>query len=224
MYVDVLSNCALCKDVPRPRLESLLAEVDADVTFYARGDVVYSPENYQRSLGIVLSGSALVYKLCSDDKRLLMSRLSPGGLFGMAALFGGVRAYPTEIHAEKALTVLFLTEDWLEKAFRKEPLLSRNYIALLSERIRFLTLRIEAIAGDDVRARLLRVLASLHLEQGKRGAIVLPYTLAQLAQLLAIGRASLYRALDMLEEEGILQRKGKQITVLQPRVLPPVLV
>ncbi len=192
---------ALLADAPPPRA-------------YRRGEILYSPTAYLRSLAFILSGTAMVYKV-TGDKRVLMNCLGPGSIFGMAALFVEEDAYPTEIHAAAPCKVLFLSKTWLEAAFEAEPHLSRNYITLLSERIRFLNQRIETFTEEDARSRLLRVLSGLH-RASPGPVLTLPYSLSQLAQMLDIGRASLYRALDSLRSEGVLLYERRNITLLMP--------
>ena len=84
-----------------------------------------------------------------------------------------------------------------------------QYIALLSEKILFLNRRIDTFTADDVSARLRGMLKDFWLRQGKGGAFTLPCSYTQLAALLNVGRASLYRALEQLEREGLFTREGR---------------
>ena len=47
----------------------------------------------------------------------------------------------------------------------------------------------------------------------------LPFTYLELAETLNIGRASLYRAMDSLQQYGVLQRNGRDLSILDPDVL-----
>lgn len=213
-WMHVLQQCPLWGGIPESQIDALLQTAPPPEAF-SRGEILYGPAADRHALAIVLQGSALVYKTGQPGKRLLMSRLSPGSTFGMATLFYDGAAFPTEIHAEQACTVLFLSKEWLERAFAQAPQLSVNYIRLLSERIHFLNRRIDALSGDDLSARLLRVLQSFAPDGQEAGTFALPYSLSQLAETLGIGRASLYRALDALEAGGFIARDGKQFTFLK---------
>lgn len=212
-----LAATPLFQGLPEARVRALVGE-EAMPRPFLRGEVLFGPADRAQALAFLLAGSALVHKTGGDGRRMLMSRLTPGDIFGMASLFHE-ETFPTEVRAETAGSVLFLKKAWLETAFSQEPLLPRNYIALLSERIHFLNRRIEAFTGDDAPARLLRVLSGLTTDpEGKM--LVIPYSLSQLAMMLGIGRASLYRAFDALEAAGVLSREGRRVTMRRPEAPP----
>lgn len=202
----------LFDEIAPARIPALLGS-SARIASFARGDLLSASVDSEPSLSFLMEGAALVYKESCDGHRLLMSRLSAGSLYGMASLYHSA-PFPTAIHAETPCSVLIWPKASVETAFEKEPTLSRNYIRLLSERIHFLNHRIETLTGDDPKARLLRLLLSLPPDTAiSDGSIRLPYALSQLAELLGIGRASLYRALDALEAEGAITRNGRVIRI-----------
>lgn len=173
---------------------------------FARGEALLGPGSTERVLGFLLEGAAIVTHGASP---VAMSRLSPGACFGMATLFADGAPFPNEIRAETACTALFLPREWAENLLSREARFASNYIALLSERILFLNRRIDTFTADDVSARLRGMLEDFWLRQGKGGAFTLPCSYTQLAALLNVGRASLYRALEQLEREGLFTREGR---------------
>lgn len=212
----LLSSIPLFNGIDAKRIPTLLG-ASAHIATYRRGEVLCGPAVPFRALSFLIEGSALVYKPSGDGHRILMSRLAQGSTYGMASLFHD-EPFPTEILAEKDTRVLIWPKEAVEAAFAVEPLLPRNYIQLLSERIHFLNQRIETLTGDDLRIRLLRVLYAMQAETSSSdGTIHLPYALSQLAELLGIGRASLYRALDALEAEGTITRRGRTICLTSPQ-------
>lgn len=202
----------LFSGIPRDQVDALLGKAP-EIRRYAQGEVIFRPESFQRALAFMLDGSALVYKVGTDGRQTLMSRLLPGSLFGMATLFTEQARFPTEIRAEREAAALFWPKARVEAALGRDARLAANYIALLSERIHFLSRRIDTLSVSDMPSRLMQLLRTLDAEQGRDGHILLPYSLSQLAQLLGVGRASLYRTLDQLAEKGLLSQSGRSITL-----------
>ena len=89
--------------------------------------------------------------------------------------------------------------------------LAENYFCYLTERIHFLTGRIESIASPTVADKLLNYLA----QNAQDGAVNVPQGYSRLANALSVSRASLYRVMDELEREGRIARVGKRILLKQ---------
>ena len=96
---------------------------------------------------------------------------------------------------------------------RENSGIAENYIAYLSQRIYFLTDKIDAFTAGSAEMRLANRLIndSKIDEKGKRYTIVA--NLSLLARELDIGRASLYRAFDFFESVGAIIREGKKIFI-----------
>ena len=82
------------------------------------------------------------------------------------------------------------------------------YLQFLAERVQFLNAKIRSFTAGSTERRLALWLA----EHAQNGAIRTP-SLSMLAETLDIGRASLYRALDKMELEGLITRNGREIKV-----------
>ena len=174
---------------------------------FGREAVIYSPERFQRCLGVLLQGRARVTK-----GPLVVSVLEPGALFGAAALFHRRARYETTITALGPCAVAFFPEALVAGLLDDCPPFRRSYIAYLSERIHFLSRKVEALTASSVTGKLARWL----LETG-RTEVSCPAT--ELSRRLDVSRASLYRSFEELETAGAIRRTGKTIAILDRRVL-----
>ncbi len=93
--------------------------------------------DYRRSLGYVLSGSIQVSKTTSDEHRYIMNTLRPKSSFGAAAVFCDSPEYVTVLKALSACRIVFFPQELLERLIAESPAAAKNYVAFLSERIRF---------------------------------------------------------------------------------------
>lgn len=202
--IELLSRCFLFADLPAEELPMVTADLAAER--YPAGAVIYSRRSFRRAMGVVLSGRLAAVK----GKELLLNTLGPGDCFGVAALFCPAEDYVTTVRAKEAATLVFLDHDWLVGLFQRYPQTAVAYIAFLSQRIRFLNRKIDSFTAPTAQEAVFRHL--LEIAQDGRAQVSGGYS--QLARTLNVGRASLYRALDALEEEGRIRRDGKTVYLL----------
>lgn len=168
-----------------------------------RGQVVYDRSRFFRSLGILLEGELQVKK-----ENLLISALRLGDVFGAAALFNEEGDYPTVLTAKTECRLLLIPEEKIRWLLGASKEFAEDYVSYLSGRIRFLSARLDTVSADRGESKLARYLLSA--DYG--GEITQSAT--QLCQRIGVGRATLYRAFELLEDEGIIRRDGKTICIL----------
>lgn len=178
------------------------------VAAFQRGDTICGAETARRALGIVLRGRAEAVE--RDGHQAVLTVFRPGGTFGAAALFGG-GGYVSHIRAVTGCEVLFLPEELLRQWFARCPQMAENYIAFLSDRVRFLNGKIAILTQDSAQHRLYRWLQA---NCGGEGLLPEGISMTKLAATLSMGRTSLYRAMEELENAGMIVRNGKRIEVL----------
>lgn len=184
-----------------------LGELDlCKVQKFQKGAYIFSREENPRALGIVISGTAQVEK-GTPDHLIVMSRLTRGDVFGAVSLYASSERYVTGIKALTPVSALIIPKRVMDKLIRAYPEVAINYLTYLSERIYFLNRRIDSFTGGSAVQRL----AGYFLMAESDTAAV---PAAHLATALDIGRASLYRAFEELEQAGAIRRDGKLITVL----------
>lgn len=155
--------------------------------------------NGGNALGIVLRGRAEAVTREGAPLRFFRS----GDIFGATALFGAADCI-SQIRAVSECRVQFIPQTLLESWFRRDPQLALNYISFLSDKVRFLNGKIAIYTQDSAEQRLYRWLCANCGEDGQ-----IPVSMTQLAELLSIGRTSLYRALNTLEKKQLCTRKGR---------------
>lgn len=166
-----------------------------------KGAAVYQPKRFRRCLGVVLEGRVQVRR-----EALLMSTLTAGDVFGAAALFTDREDYPTTLTALTPCRTLLIPQESVRRLLRECPPFAEDYAAYLSGRIQFLSQRLEAVSTPSAQGKLARYLLAA-------GGDALTLSATQLGQRLGMGRATLYRAFEALEESGAIVRSGKTIRI-----------
>ena len=178
-----------------------------------KGEALMTQKHFSRCLALIIKGSASVTKISLDGRRTVINRLSEGDVFGMATLFYEEAEFPSEIIAGNSLRLAVLPKEVVEEAFETSPEFAKAYVTLLSEKIIFLNKKISAYSEGDASEKVLRWILT---RANGESELVLPCSVSKLAQMLGIGRASVYRAFDALQEQGIIGRIGKKIVLLKP--------
>ena len=199
--ISLLTAGPLFRGVSEELLQALAGTEGASLVRFDSG-VVYSPRHFRRSLGVVLSGQLQVTK-----GALAVSVLGPGDLFGAAALYSDEPEFASTVTAKGPSRCLMLEQPLVDRLLAEHSQIRENYLRYLTGRIRFLSGRLQALAQPGVEGKLARYLLA-------NGGSSCPAT--ELCQRLGVSRASLYRAFSALEDSGLITRKGKTITVVDP--------
>lgn len=163
------------------------------------------------SLFIILNGSASVCGV-SKTQPVILNTLKQGRVFGMASLFGGCCDSTSVIAKENCIYAVISQSD-IEEILKKDLGFTKNYIVFLSEKIRFLNKKIAFFTSGSAEKKVAGYLLSLPIEDG---CVKLDMNMSKLAQNLDIGRASLYRAFDSLEENCFITRENNIIKITSP--------
>ncbi len=202
-----LQSCPLFSGYDEEKLPLLLKQCRAKETTFSSGEEIPTKEENFGILGILLSGALAV----RGKKGALLNRLDPGALFGVSHLFGGAGA-DTKILCDKTSKVLLIRQDMAEVLW-DDRIIRNNLLSFLTGRICFLNEKIASLTAGDAEEKISHFLARQADENGK---ITLKLSYSDLAQSLGLGRASLYRAMDSLEEKGVIRREKKNIEILSP--------
>ncbi len=198
-----LKNLFLFNGLSKEKIESVISSLPDAVTF-KKGEEIYSQNEFRRALGVIVSGSAEAF-----NGDLLKRTFGEGDVFGAAALFCSDSSYVSRITAKTDCTIRFIGEDTLTAMTEQYPVIAKNYIAFLSDRVRFLNKKIELFTCKGAAARLYRYLS----ENADPAGIVEIKNMARLARLTSIGRTSLYRAVDELIGAGVIEKNGTQFII-----------
>lgn len=185
---------------------------------FEKGEVITAEKRFLRSLAVILNGQVEVFRTGQDGRRVMMNRLAAGQMFGAASLFGETEEYFTEISVCRPAAILFISQEKMGELIHRYPAVAENYIRFLTGRIRFLNQKIAAFTNGTADSRLYRYLLDQRREDG---SVCLPRSMVELAQLLNIGRSSLYRSLDALTAAGLIRREGKCLFMDDPAESSP---
>ena len=206
---DSLVSCPLFAGISPDELKKIASEY-AEESVTEKNEIIFSENKYTRALVIITKGSATVTKQNGNTK-ILMSILKKGDIFGMATLFYEAENYLTEITTTEKVTMVMFSKENVKTIFSLYPVVSENYIKILSEKIHFLNKKICTYTKSETISKVALFILQ-HMNEQKT-ASVLPYSITSVADALNVGRASVYRAFETLENEGVITRNGRTIQI-----------
>ncbi|MBP5184546.1 MAG: Crp/Fnr family transcriptional regulator [Lachnospiraceae bacterium] len=158
-------------------------------------------------LFVILSGVLTV-----QSNSVTLNVLEKGSVTGVTGLFdrGGSDPVKTVVNTLKPGKVLAISMEDVQTLVREEPDFAENYIAFLTDRIRFLNRRLAYYTAGNVQKQL----AGYLLDATTADSVSVAVNMSKLAAFLNIGRATLYRTLDALEKAGAVKKDKNLITVL----------
>jgi CRP-like cAMP-binding protein len=187
-----------------------------------KGELLFNVSDDSDALYVITKGRIRIWAVSAAGAEVTLNVQTPGAVFGeIGMLDGSTRTagasamMPTELIAISRKTFF--------DAMDRDPQLARNVIALLCQRLRWTSARMEDAAlrqGPQRLARLLGHLARDHSRKTPKGLeISIKLTQGELAQWTAMSRESLNKLLNRWIDDGIIAQDKGILTVRKPDAL-----
>ena len=199
----VIMTCRLFKDMTEDEVYKLLKKDGNRIITANAGEDLFFDAAY-----VVLGGSICIEKKAADSRPLIMSRATSPAPINLAVAFSHDDSL-SRLYAETDSRLLMIDGSVIRDGIKAGGTFALNVTEFLVDRVGFLNRKITTFAGYSAESRLNLYLA----ENMKDGKVEIKGTLTDLAKFLGVGRASLYRSLDDLEERNIIKRKGRMIEI-----------
>lgn len=211
--LDALCATKLFMGVSRKNISSLLEAQEKTIETFKKGDVIFSPDKFEQSLGFIIKGAVNVIKPATN---VTVGTLEKGDFFGASSLYSHQNSYVAKLVVATETKILFIEKDTIGVLMLREQAMSMNFITYLTDALYYLNAKIDAFTGGTAESRLASYLLDT-FGGYKTMQLTTPYT--KLAISLNIGRASLYRAFDTFIDGGIIEKDGKFIRLLSEEKL-----
>lgn len=181
-------------------------DVEFEGKTFEKGEKIYSTVDENKGIGVLISGKAVSLRV--DGSRI--RTLEKGDVYGAEMFFSGDKGFNATFVAYTKCIAAFLPYKFVIEIMEKNSSASASFLRYLSERIGQLY---ETRPGDvGSKAEILMRFLS---ERANNGVYKLNFSLKDLASILGMSRAGLYRALAELESSGAVRRDKKTIYILE---------
>lgn len=196
-------NLFLFQNIEETEIQRLLSLGEINEENFSQGKILQNCKNHCK-IGIIVKGKAIIK---SGDDGVIIRKLSQNDIYGVASLFDAP-AHLTSVVAVTDCTVITMDKAFVETCIKENNQVALNYIEFLAKRVSFLNRKINAYTAKSAENKLYTYLLQLPREDNE---IILPVDMSTVAKMLGIGRATLYRALEKLENSGTIIKQDKKI-------------
>lgn len=205
--MDILSTCPLFNGMSPMEIGHLLSQEGCRLVHYPAGSTIPS----ERGMMMLLTGSVLIEKQSADGRYLRMREVWPPQAINVSALLAQPPREVSRLSTPDGCRAVELSRALVTQALMEGGTFSVNLVEFLLGRVVFLNKKITALSGHTAASRLELYLAENAVQKDGVSQVQLPFSLSEFAEHLCVGRASLYRTLDAMEEQGRIRRKGRTI-------------
>jgi CRP/FNR family transcriptional regulator, cyclic AMP receptor protein len=171
------------------------------------GKIFYSPNERAEVMFVLKKGQVQLYRMSDEGRKLVMTTLGPGTIFGEMALTG-LGMYDAFAEAtEEALICIFNRAD-VEKLLVSKPKVALRLLDVMGKRMREAEERLEESMFHDVPSQLAALLLRLRTETH---ADVIEMTHEELAEHLGVYRETVTSALNTLRKDDLITIGRKQV-------------
>ncbi len=174
-----------------------------------KGKVFYRPEEMGEVLFILKEGNVQLYRISPEGKKLVITSLGPGSLFGEMALLGQ-QMHNTFAEAITDCTICVMSRADLERLILQRPQVALRMLEITGRRLRDAESRLEDLAFKGIPARLSSLLLRLAGDSNQISGL----THQDLAEMVGTYRETATQVLNDLKSRNLIEIGRKRIAIL----------
>jgi CRP-like cAMP-binding protein len=179
-----------------------------------RNEMLFQKGDLPDGLHVVVMGQVKLSIPAHNGSEKVVHMAGPGMSFGEAVMFLD-RPYPVSALATQDSIVLMVDKSTILNAINTSPALARKMLASLSMRLHELIDDMETCTMRSSAQRVVCYLTQMgHCEAGNQYVVALNTSKQTVASQLNLAPETFSRVLSQLTEAGLIQVKGRSITVL----------
>ncbi len=183
---------------------------------YIKDQIILIEEEAGNTLFLIQKGRVKVSRISDDGREVILSILEPGDFFGELSLIDG-KARSASVTAIEDSEVLMLRRGDFLGLLADYPQISISLMKELATRIRKSDTQIKSLSLQDAMGRVASSLIMLAEDHGRmrKTEVVIPKIPLQqdLANMAGTSRETISRVFRYLEEEQLIQRSRRRITI-----------
>lgn len=194
-----------------PEQIGLLAE-HCQLVEAVRGNYIFNRGDQARGLFLLLSGQLKLGVTSPQGSEKVISIVYPGESFGEAVLFME-RQFPVYAQATQDAQLLLVSKQGIFSLLDSDPVVARKMLAGLSVRMHQLVQDIGMLSLQSSVQRFIGYLLQISAQAPNASSVTLPASKTMIASLLNLTPETLSRTMTKLQQLGLIEVNGKDITI-----------
>ncbi len=175
-----------------------------------KGRVIYRPGESGEVLYLLKNGAVELYRLSSEGKKLVLTRLTEHTFFGEMSILGQ-GMYDSFAEAVEPSVLCAMSRSDVEALLLTKPVVGLRLLQALSRRLLDVEATLEDMAFRSVIARMASLLLRLMRQQDS--ATISGLTHQELAELAGTFRETATQALNQLRADGLIEIGRARISI-----------
>ena len=213
--IELLQSVALFWDLSEEELGYISEKMIS--RHYEPGKFIFLEDSEGEQCFFVVQGSVKVTRLSKDGREVILAMLNEGEFFGEMALLDGESRSANVIALEQT-EVLTLNRDDFLVVLHDYPQIAIQLLKEMAHRLRKSDRQIASLSLSDAEKRIALCIIRFAVEQGviRRGQVNIPRVPIQqdIANMAGTSRETVSRAINLLEKEHFIKRKGRELLIL----------
>jgi CRP-like cAMP-binding protein len=211
-----LHQLPIFKNVEENELNRLLASIVFQRKSYPAGALVVSQGEECNRLLLLTEGMVKGEMTSPMGKSLKIEDMEAPYALATAFLFGNSAFFPVNIVAVTPVNFIVIQRRELLKLFQLSEQILQNFLSMISSRAQFLSEKLRFHSFKSLKAKIAFYLIK---EAGQNSSFRLDDSQNDLAELFGVARPSVGRAFLLLQEEGIIDIRYRQVEIIDRKKL-----
>jgi CRP-like cAMP-binding protein/CheY-like chemotaxis protein len=211
--LDKLNNLIL-KNSGLAELKKIIAERKSRQ--FKKNQIIYYDGDKGNGLYIVISGKVKTVKLTEDGRELMTGIFSSDDYLGVNAMLSN-EPYSDTASALEDTQVCIIPKEQLDELINLYPEVAREFINILANDVREKEEQLLQLAYHSVRKRMAESLLRLYRQSNDNESFKI--SREDMAAMAGMATETVSRTLTDFKEEGLIEKKGSLITILDAKRL-----
>lgn len=220
-HVQMLQNTFLCEGLSAEEFQYFVTHTSIQLKTFCKNEFVFMETEKPQRLFMLIDGSISIYKDTMSGKFMPIADIEESGdIFGEVYLYMQRPQYDINAIAKKESRVLLIESKIFQIVDDEVPFvyykIAKNLLTMFAKKAFLLNTKLQVLNSGSLRQRIVRYFMNC---DRKDGVIKISTTREKMAEFLNTTRPSLSRELANMQKEGLIQMKGKFITLLNDKAL-----